>query len=58
VTLSTFLSELLYGHVLDWNGLSEHDAQLLEEGFGITTIENLANNKFFHRAQAINILAR
>jgi len=40
-------SEEVHTLVSALNALSEHDAQLLVEGFGITTIENLANNKLF-----------
>jgi uracil-DNA glycosylase len=34
-------------------GVSSMDAQKLEEAFGIRTIQNLAQNRFFHRALAI-----
>lgn len=36
------------------NGLSEDDTRYLKEAFAITTIERLANNKFFKAAKAIS----
>jgi predicted RecB family nuclease len=38
-------------------GISEGDAQKLKEAFGIRTIEDLAESKYFQWAQAIRTLA-
>ncbi|MFQ6040198.1 MAG: thermonuclease family protein [Candidatus Poribacteria bacterium] len=50
-------AELLQAQVSALKGLSERDAELLNEAFGIKTIEDLADNKFFKWAQAIKNLA-
>ncbi|HLZ23325.1 MAG TPA: hypothetical protein VKQ30_14500 [Ktedonobacterales bacterium] len=39
-------------------GVSKNDADLLQKAFGIKTIRDLGENKFFLRAQAIVHLAR
>lgn len=52
------LPELLKTPVSALEGVSEGDAQLLQQAFGIKTIEDLANNKFFQWAQAIQKLAK
>jgi len=51
------LSEIAKAPVAALEGVSERQAQLLHEAFGITTVEQLANNRFFKVAQAITILA-
>lgn len=49
--------ELLKAPVEALNGLSVNDAKYLKEAFAITTIEDLANNKFFKAAEAIKLIA-
>lgn len=49
--------ELMKAPVQAINGLSENDAKYLKEAFAVTTIEDLANNKFFRAAEAIKLLA-
>ncbi|NBC32393.1 MAG: hypothetical protein GVY13_06930 [Alphaproteobacteria bacterium] len=39
-------------------GVSENDAKLLQEAFGIKTVSDMATNKFFLWAQAIHTLAQ
>ena len=39
-------------------GVSENDAKLLREAFGIKTVSDMATNKFFLWAQAIHTLAQ
>ena len=39
-------------------GVTEEDARKLKEAFGIDTIEELANCKYFHWAQTIKTLAQ
>lgn len=39
-------------------GVSEGDAQKLKEAFGIDTVKELAENKFFQAAHAINLMAK
>lgn len=50
-------SELLKAPVSALKGVSKRDAELLNEAFGIKTIEALAQNRFFKWAQAIKSLA-
>ena len=49
--------EIAKAPVAALQGLSDNDAKLLKEAFGIDTVEELAKNKFFRWAQAIVILA-
>ncbi len=51
------LKELVKAPAAALQGLSETDAKLLKEAFGIDTIGELAGNKFFRWAQAIVTLA-
>jgi hypothetical protein len=51
------MKELVNSPVGALSGVSEKDAKLLEEAFKIKTIGDLARNKFFQVAQAINTLA-
>jgi len=39
------------------SGVTERDATLLQEAFGIKTVRDLGTNKFFRWAQAIAALA-
>lgn len=39
------------------SGISENDAKLLQEAFGIKTVRDLGTNKFFRWAQGISALA-
>jgi hypothetical protein len=55
---SLSLQELLDAPVSALQGISEGDAQKLKEAFNITTIRDLAMNKFFLRSQAIYALAQ
>jgi endonuclease YncB( thermonuclease family) len=50
-------SELLKAPVSALKGVSKRDGELLDESFGIVTIGDLAENKFFKWAQAIKSLA-
>lgn len=52
------LVELLDAQVYALKGVSEGDAQRLKEAFNIETIQDLAENKYFKRAQAINNLVK
>ena len=45
--------ELAESSVCALQGVSEGDGQKLKEAFGIKTIKDLANNKYFNWAQAI-----
>lgn len=38
-------------------GVSDKDAELLQQAFGIKTIADMARNKFFRRAQALVALS-
>jgi antitoxin component HigA of HigAB toxin-antitoxin module len=51
-------SELAAAPVSALQGVSEGDAEHLKAAFGITTIRDLATNKFVLWAQAINVLAK
>ena len=51
------LQELLNAPVDALQGVSASDAQKLNEAFGIKTIADMANNKYFKWARAIAILA-
>lgn len=50
--------ELVDAPVDALEGVSKGDAELLQKAFGIKTIGDLGQNKFFLRAQAIAILAK
>jgi hypothetical protein len=50
--------ELVDAPVDALEGVSKGDAELLHKSFGIKTIGDLGENKFFLRAQAIVALAR
>lgn len=50
-------SELLKAPVSALKGVSERDGELLDQAFGIKTIGDLAENRFFKWAQAIKSLA-
>lgn len=50
--------ELVDAPVDALEGVSKGDAELLGKAFGIKTIGDLAENKFFLRAQAIATLAK
>lgn len=50
-------TELLKAPVSALKGVSDRDAELLDEAFGIKTIEGMADNKYFKWAQAIKSLA-
>lgn len=39
-------------------GVSENDAKLLQEAFGIKTVSDMGTNKFFLWAQALHMLAQ
>ena len=39
-------------------GVSENDAKLLHQAFGIKTVSDMATNKFFLWAQALHTLAQ
>ena len=49
--------ELAAAPVSALQGVSEGDAQLLAQAFGIKTIADLGNNKYFRWAQGIAALA-
>ena len=49
--------ELVKAPVSALQGVSDNDAKLLAEAFGIKTIGDLANNKFFKWARAIVLAA-
>ncbi|WP_019852609.1 hypothetical protein [Actinopolyspora mortivallis] len=51
------LSELADAPVSALQGVSENDAKLLDEAFGIRTVRDLGTNKYFRWAQAIANLA-
>lgn len=51
-------TELLKAPVSALKGVSDRDRELLDEAFGINTIEDMAENKFFKWAQAIKSLAK
>lgn len=51
------LKEILKAPVDALQGVSEKDAELLYSAFKIKTVEDLANNKFFKWARAIQLLA-
>jgi len=52
------LKEIAKSPVHALQGVSENDAKLLKEAFGIDTVEELGTNKFFLMAQAIVNLAK
>lgn len=51
-------AELLKAPVSALKGVSKRDGELLEQAFGIKTIEDLAENQYFKWAQAIKSLAK
>lgn len=51
------LKEVLDAPVSALEGVSDGDAEHLKAAFNIKTIRDLATNKYFLRAQAINALA-
>ncbi len=51
-------AELAESPVSALEGVSESDAEHLKAAFNITTIRDLATNKFVLRAQAINVLSK
>lgn len=51
------LKDLVNAPVSALQGLSDGDAKLLADAFGVKTIGDLAKNKFFRWAQAIAALA-
>lgn len=54
---SKSLKEIAKAPIAALEGVSEADAKALSAAFGVKTIEDLANLKFFHWAQAIVTLA-
>ena len=52
------LKELAKSPIHALEGLSPRHARLMEEGFGIKTIEDLAKLKYFEIAKAITTLAK
>ena len=53
----TSLTELVAAPVAALAGVSDGDAQLLQQAFGIKTIGDLGRNKFFRTAAALVDLA-
>lgn len=51
------LKEILAASPAALAGVSDKDAELLQQAFGIKTIQDLATNKFFVTAQALVNLA-
>ncbi len=51
------LSEILAASPAALAGVSEKDAELLKQAFGIASIKDMATNKFFLTAQALANLA-
>ena len=51
------LTEILNAPLSALQGVSDGDAQKLKDAFNIKTVKDLATNKFFLRALAINQLA-
>ncbi|MDQ1366257.1 MAG: hypothetical protein QOF20_1454 [Acidimicrobiaceae bacterium] len=51
-------AELAGAPVSALQGVSDGDAEHLKAAFGITTIHDLATNKFVLWAQAINVLSK
>jgi len=49
--------ELADAPVSALSGVTENDAKLLQEAFGIKTVRDLGTNKFFRWAQGIAALA-
>jgi hypothetical protein len=49
--------ELANAPVSALSGVTEKDAELLKEAFGIKTIKDMGTNKYFRWAQAIATLA-
>ena len=47
------IEELLSSPVAALYGVSDKDAQLLKEAFGIKTVRDMGTNKYFHLAQAL-----
>lgn len=53
---SKSLTQILDSPVDALSGVSAADAVKLKDAFGIVTVRDLANNKYFRRAQAIAAL--
>ena len=51
------LAEVLAAPVSALQGVSEGDAQLLEDAFNIKTVADLGRNKYFRGAQLLSQLA-
>ncbi len=52
------LKELCKAPVYALQGISENDAKLLKEAFGVDTVKELAELKYVKWAQAIAVLAQ
>jgi hypothetical protein len=52
------LTEILDAPVSALYGVSEGDAEKLHAAFGIKTVRQLGENKFFHAAQALVALGK
>lgn len=52
------LTELLDAPVASLAGVSEGDAEKLQAAFGIKTVRDLGENKYFHLAQSLVQLAK
>lgn len=55
---SSSFADLAQAPVSALQGVSEADAQALQQSLGIKTIHDLATNKFVLWAQAINVLSK
>ncbi len=53
----TDLHELIDAPVSAIAGVSDGDAELLQNAFGIKTVGDLGRNKYFRAAQALSVLA-
>lgn len=51
------LKEIIAASPSALQGVTDKDAELLQQAFGIKTIEQMAENKFFRWAQALTTLA-
>ncbi len=51
------LADILAASPSALEGVSDADAEALHKAFGIKTVADMANNKFFKAAQALNNLA-
>lgn len=52
-----FFKDIADAPVSALSGVSDNDAEKLKDAFGVETIRDLAENKFFKRAAAITALA-